>query len=63
MKKYRHYKGGEYELMCVATHSETDEKLVIYKNNKGEIFARPFDMFFEQIEYQGSIVPRFREIR
>lgn len=63
LKKYKHYKGGEYELICIATHSETDEKLVIYQNNKHEIFARPFDMFFEQIEFQGSLVPRFKEIQ
>ncbi|MED3716048.1 DUF1653 domain-containing protein [Geobacillus thermodenitrificans] len=61
-KKYRHYKGGIYELICIAKHTETEEKLVVYKNEKGEKFARPYDMFFEEVEHEGKMVPRFMEI-
>lgn len=61
-KKYRHYKGGIYELICIAKHTETEEKLVVYKNEKGEEFARPYDMFFEEVEHEGKMVPRFMEI-
>lgn len=60
--KFKHFKGGIYELICYAIHSETDEKLVIYKNEHGQIFARSHDMFFEIIEYEGKKVPRFEEI-
>ncbi len=44
--KYRHYKGGEYELLSVARHSETLEELVIYKSlANGDIWARPKSLF------------------
>ena len=44
--RYRHFKGGEYELMAVARHSETMEELVIYKSlENGEVWARPKSMF------------------
>lgn len=63
MTVFRHFKGELYTLVCYATHSETDEKLVIYKNNKGENFARPYNMFFEQVEHQGKTIPRFEEVK
>lgn len=62
MKKFQHYKGGIYELICIATHSETEEKLVIYKNQEGNVFARPYDMFFETVEMNNKKVPRFKEL-
>lgn len=34
--KYRHYKGNEYVVIGVATHSETEEKMVVYKELYGE---------------------------
>lgn len=44
--KYRHFKGGEYEVTAVARHSETNEELVIYKSlENGETWARPKSMF------------------
>lgn len=63
MKKYKHYKGSIYELICIATHSETDEKLVIYKNDQDQIFARPYVMFFEKVEVNGNLVDRFEEVK
>lgn len=61
MTMYRHHKGGVYELLFIATHSETAEKLVIYRNAEGT-FARPYDMFFENIIKDGKMVPRFKKI-
>ena len=29
--KYRHFKGNEYEVLCVAKHSETEEPMVVYR--------------------------------
>lgn len=44
--RYRHYKGGEYELISLAKHSETLEELVIYKScTDGQIWARPKQIF------------------
>ena len=44
--KYRHFKGGEYELIAVARHSENNEELVIYRSLKdGQVWARPKTMF------------------
>ena len=62
MVKYKHYKGAIYEFICKATHSETNEALAIYKNEKNEIFARPYDMFMEDIVVNGETVPRFKKM-
>jgi hypothetical protein len=49
-KLYKHYKGGIYEVITIAKHSETDELLVIYKSICfGTIYARPLAMWFEKI--------------
>ena len=57
---YRHYKGDLYEVLSVATHSESEEPLVIYRSLKaGRIWARPCDMFVETVELSGGRVPRF----
>lgn len=62
--KYKHYKGGLYEVLFDAIHTETEERLVIYKSLKdGQIWARPYEMFFENVEYKGKIMPRFEKIK
>jgi hypothetical protein len=62
MKKFKHFKGGIYEFVDYATHSETNEKLVIYRDQNGNLFARPYSMFFEKVEVEGKRVSRFTEI-
>jgi hypothetical protein len=59
--KYRHYKGKYYEVLDVATHSETLEKLVVYKQLYGDhgIWVRPYEMFFEDVEVEGKKQKRF----
>ena len=59
--KYRHFKGNEYEVIGFATHSETEEKLVLYKSlqNPDRIWARPYDMFKEIIWRDGKQIRRF----
>lgn len=63
--RYRHYKGDEYEVIDVGTHSETGEKLVAYRALYGEglLWLRPLDMFVEEVEYEGSKQPRFAFIK
>lgn len=48
---YQHYKGQLYQVMNVATHSETEEKLVVYQCLYGDysIWVRPLSMFTETI--------------
>ncbi len=59
--RYRHYKGGEYEVMGVARHSETHEPMVIYRPlyNQTGLWVRPYAMFHEQVDVNGLQQPRF----
>lgn len=59
--RYRHFKGNEYEVIAIAKHSETGELLVIYKSidNEQNIWARPYDMFTEVVDFNGSKTLRF----
>ena len=62
--RYRHFKGGEYEVVGVARHSETDERLVVYRplDGDGGLWVRPAAMFLEHIPHDGRTVPRFTRI-
>ncbi len=66
MKKgiYRHYKGNNYELICIARHSETLEDMVVYKALYGDgcVWVRPLSMWNETVEHGGEIIPRFQYI-
>ena len=59
--RYRHYKGGEYEVLGVAHHSETLEPMVIYRPlyNETGWWVRPYAMFVEIITIAGAPQPRF----
>ena len=58
---YRHYKNKLYQVIDVATHSETLETLVIYKPLYGEekLWVRPLKMFEEEIVFEGKLIKRF----
>ena len=62
--KYRHFKGGEYEVLGIAKHSETQEEMVIYRALYGEreIWVRPASMWNEQIQKDGKTFSRFTYI-
>ena len=62
---YEHYKGNRYELIGVANHSETLEKMVVYKALYGEneLWVRPASMWNETVEINGQTVPRFKFIK
>lgn len=50
MTIYRHYKGGLYELVTEAQHSETFERMIVYKNIRtGDVWARPAVMFHSEV--------------
>lgn len=59
--KYRHFKGGEYELLGTVTHSETMEPMVLYRALYGEngLWVRPIAMWEELVEHNGVTQPRF----
>lgn len=56
---YRHFKGHIAEVIAIATHTETGEKLVVYKctlanensNHTSGIYARPLDMFLSEVDH------------
>jgi hypothetical protein len=60
--RYRHYKGNEYSVLGVARHTETDEELVVYRQQYGNfsLWVRPKQMFLETVTVDGQEVPRFR---
>ena len=62
--RYRHFKGNEYEVIGIATHSETNEEMVIYKALYGEngLWVRPASMWNEVIERDGKVFRRFEFI-
>ncbi len=62
--QYRHYKGGLYEVISVARHSETEEELVVYRPLTGNsgLWVRPLAMFREMVIVDGSEVARFARI-
>lgn len=62
--RYRHYKGNEYEVIGVARHSETDERVVVYRPlyNDSGLWVRPLAMFVEEVTVNGQRVPRFARV-
>ena len=62
--RYRHYKGKEYEVLGCATHSETEEELVVYRALYGDygLWVRPKAMFVEEVSVEGQRRPRFEFI-
>ena len=65
--RYRHYKGGEYEVLGAVRHSETLEPLVLYRPLYGgggdrTDWVRPHAMFFETVVIDGIAQPRFSRV-
>lgn len=58
---YRHYKGGLYEVLGLARHSESEEWLVVYRALYGDygLWVRPLAMFAETVAAPEGEVPRF----
>ena len=62
--KYRHFKGNEYRVLGVASHSETLEPMVVYQALYGEngLWVRPAAMWNEIVDKDGYRGPRFQFI-
>ncbi len=58
---YEHYKKNRYQVLGVVIHSETLEEMVLYKALYGDglTWVRPLEMFFENVEWEGKLQPRF----
>lgn len=59
--KYRHFKGKEYQVLCVARHSETLEEMVVYKALYGDggVWVRPLAMWDQRVQREDYDGPRF----
>lgn len=61
--RYRHYKGDIYEWVCEAKlEFDPTVTLVIYRSQEGLVWARPREVFFEKVLYEGKTVDRFERI-
>ncbi len=59
-RAYKHYKGGEYEVITLSKHSETGEDMVVYKSlHFGSVYVRPLNLWFEVVADGGRKVKRF----
>jgi hypothetical protein len=48
--KFRHFKGTVYTVIALAKHTETEEELVIYRDEQGSTWARPIEMFSSLVD-------------
>ena len=62
--RYRHYKGGLYDVVGTVRHSETLEPMTLYRALYGErgLWVRPTAMFLETVDIDGVVQPRFRKV-
>ena len=62
--RYRHFKGKEYEVLGVATHSETEEPMVVYRKlyDDYSLWVRPASRWNEIVTRDGKSTRRFTYI-
>jgi hypothetical protein len=60
--RFRHYKGGVYEVVCEATLEADHTLVIVYRGQDGISWVRPRDVFFESVEVDGRRMPRFAPI-
>lgn len=61
-QRYRHYKGGIYELVCEATQESDLSPVIVYRAHNGTVWVRPKSVFFEKLLIEGVEVQRFTPI-
>ena len=62
--RYRHFKGREYEVLCIARHSEDESPMVVYRPlyNDSGLWVRPADMWNEIVVRDGRTYTRFLRV-
>ncbi|MES2039992.1 MAG: DUF1653 domain-containing protein [Pseudomonadota bacterium] len=63
VQRFRHYKGGIYELVCEATQESDLSPVIVYRSHDGSIWTRPRAVFFEMLQINGAEVMRFTPIK
>lgn len=63
---YEHFKGMKMKVIGIAKHSETLEDYVVYDHMgtdaRSELWVRPLEMFVQEVEVNGQMVPRFKYV-
>jgi len=63
---WRHYKNKDYRIITVSCSTEDLTWSVVYEalydNAVSQIWHRPIEMFLEEIEIDGTNVPRFTHV-
>lgn len=64
MRRFQHYKRGTvYEILHEAAWEPTEAAVFVYRDvDTGKIWVRPQADFFEGVEHDGAVVPRFSEV-
>ncbi len=57
--RYRHYKGGIYEVVCEALLESDHTPVIVYRDEAGAVWVRPRDAFFDTVTAEGLVQPRF----
>jgi hypothetical protein len=60
--RYKHYKGGIYELVCEAVFEADGTPMIVYRAANGSTWVRTKEVFFEQVEVDGQMAQRFSPI-
>lgn len=67
--RYKHYKGNEYDIVCIARDCETTEEVVVYcarynspEFGKNQVWVRKMNDFTATVEKDGKTLPRFEKI-
>ena len=60
--RFRHYKGGMYDLVCEATLESDGTPMIVYRAADGSTWCRPKDVFYELVEVDGEKIPRFAPV-
>ncbi len=60
---FRHYKGGLYDIVATGLIEESLTPCVVYRSQEnGLVWVRTAENFFEQVQFESKITPRFSAV-